>query len=247
MLNEYRAELDRIDDAIVKRFCERMETVEKIGDYKRRNRLDAYDGERERSMLERLTAEVPPQQRSAVAALYRAILAISKAQQRLTNTNIVLIGMPGSGKTSVARRLAVLLDRPIASTDEAAEAKIGMTIEELFRTQGEAAFRLIETEVVRSLSSVWGSVIATGGGTILSEENRRILRENSRIYYVRRPLDSLDVTGRPLSQGEGALMRLYEQRHALYESFSDVQLDGDDDFAVTANAIADEFRSHFSV
>ena len=247
MLNEYRAELDRIDDAIVKRFCERMETVEKIGDFKRKNHLDAYDGERERSMLEHLTAEVPLQQRSAVASLYRAILAISKAQQRLTNTNIVLIGMPGSGKTSVARRLAILLDRPIASTDEAAEARIGTTIEELFRTKGEAAFRAIETDVVRSLSSVWGSVIATGGGTILSEENRRILRENSRIYYVRRPLDSLDITGRPLSQGEGALKRLYEQRHAMYESFSDVQLDGDDDFAVTANAIADEFRTHFSV
>ena len=116
----------------------------------------------------------------------------------------------------------------------------------MFREQGEAAFRAVETEVVRALSSVWGSVIATGGGTVLSAENRLILRKNSRIYYVRRPLDTLDTAGRPLSQGEGALSRLYEQRHALYESFCDVQLDGDADFTETAKRIAEEFRAHFA-
>lgn len=247
MLNEYRAALDRIDDAIVRLFSERMDTIEAIADFKRANHLNAQDSDRERQMLERLTEKISEDRRDAVRSLYRAILSISKAQQRFLNTNLVLIGMPGSGKTSVARHLSVLLNRPIASTDEAAEARIGMSIEALFRTRGEAAFRAVETEVVRELSSVWGSIIATGGGTILSGENREILRVNSRIYYVRRPLDSLDTAGRPLSQGEGALRRLYEQRHALYESFSDVQLDGDDDFERTAQRIADEFRAHFSV
>ncbi|MBQ1821591.1 MAG: chorismate mutase [Clostridia bacterium] len=247
MLNEYRAELDRIDDAIANLFCARMETIKKIGDYKRENHLDAYDPSREKEMFSRLTAGVPEDRRDAVCALYRAILSISKVQQRFTNTNIVLIGMPGSGKTSVARHLSDLLNRPIASTDEAVEERIGTTIESMFRTQGEAAFRSVETEVVRALSSVWGSIIATGGGTILSDENRAVLRENSRIYYIRRPLCSLDTAGRPLSQGIGALERLYEQRHALYESFSDVQLDGGEDFRVTAQVIANEFRTHFSV
>jgi shikimate kinase len=247
MLDEYRAALDRIDDELVKQFCARMDTVKKIGAYKREHHIDALDQKREIEMLDRLTAEVPSEQRDAVRALYRAILSISKTQQRFTNTNIVLIGMPGSGKTSVARHLAALLDRPIASTDETVENRIGMPIEVMFRTQGEAAFRTVETEAVRSLSAVWGSIIATGGGTVLSEENRSILRENSRIYYVRRPLETLDTTGRPLSQGDGALRRLYEQRRAIYESFSDVQLDGSDDFRVTAALIADEFRSHFSV
>lgn len=247
MLNEYRAKLDRIDDAIVTLFSERMDIIEEIGDYKRRNHLDALDPDRERIMLERLSSEVPASRQDAVRALYAAILGISKAQQRFANTNIVLIGMPGSGKTTVARHLSSFLSRPIASTDETVEARIGTTIETMFRTQGEAAFRAVETEVVRDLSSVWGSIIATGGGTILSAENRAILRQNSRIYYVRRPLDTLDTAGRPLSQGEGALERLYEERHTLYETFSDVQLDGDADFSATARRIADEFRTHFSV
>lgn len=247
MLNVYRSELDRIDDAIVKLFSERMNVVERIADYKRKNHLDALDPDRERIMLERLSAEVPEDRRDAVLALYEAILSISKAQQRMTNTNIVLIGMPGSGKTSVARHLSLLLSRPIASTDEAVEARIGMPIEALFRTEGEAAFRAVETEIVKELSSVWGSIIATGGGTVLSEENRKVLRQNSRIYYIRRPLDTLGTTGRPLSQGEGALDRLYAQRHTLYEEFCDVQLDGDDDFSVTAERIAAEFLERFSM
>lgn len=247
MLNEYRSRLDRIDDRIVDAFSERLDTIGAIGAYKRTHHIDAYDPDREREMLERLTSRVPAQQRQAVCALYKAILAISKAQQRFENTNLVLIGMPGAGKTAIARQLSDLLDRPISSTDEEAERRIGGTIESLFHEKGEAAFRAIETDAVRSLTSVWGSIIATGGGTVISEENRAILRENSRIYYIKRPLDELDTTGRPLSQGEGALKRLYAERHAIYETFCDVQVDADADFAVTAQRIADEFRSHFSV
>lgn len=247
MLNEYRKELDRIDDAMLRLFSDRMDVIERIGRYKRENHLAPQDSDREREMLERLCAVVPDDRKDAVRALYRSILAISKARQGFLNTNIVLIGMPGSGKTSVARHLSALLSRPIASTDEAVEDRIGMTIEAMFRTQGEAAFRAVEAEVVRALSSVWGSIIATGGGTVLSEENRSVLRQNSRIYYVRRPLGSLDTAGRPLSQGEGALERLYEARHAIYESFADVQLDGADDYHVTAQTIKDEFTRHFCV
>ncbi len=247
MLEEYRKRLDTIDDRILAAFSERMDTVDAIGAWKREHHLEAFDPKREAAMLERLCAEVPAARRDAIRALYAAILSISKAQQRLQNTNIVLIGMPGAGKTSVARHLSKLLDRPIASTDEEAERRIGGTIESLFRTQGEAAFRTIETTVVRDLASVWGSIIATGGGTVVSEENRAILRENSRIYYIKRPLDALDTAGRPLSQGEGALERLYEQRHAIYETFSDVQLDADADFSDTARRIAEEYRSFYHV
>ena len=247
MLEEYRKALDAIDDRLIAAFSERMDTVDAIGAWKRAHRVDTYDPDRERAMLERLCAEVPKHRRDAVRALYDAILSISKAQQRFQNTNIVLIGMPGSGKTSVARHLSTLLNRPVASTDEEAEKRIGGTIESLFSGKGEAAFRAIETEVVRDLASVWGSIIATGGGTVVSEENRAILRDNSRIYYIKRPLSELDTVGRPLSQGEGALERLYEQRHGIYESFSDVQLEAGADFAETARRIAEEFKAYYHV
>ena len=242
MLNEYRAKLDAIDDRIVQAFLERMDTVDAIGTYKREHHLNAFDPSREQVMMERLLSNVPTERADAVKALYAAILSISKAHQRFLNTNIVLIGMPGSGKTSIA-----LLNRPIASTDEEAERRIGGTIESLFAQRGEAAFRTIETEVVRDLSSVWGSIIATGGGTVMFEQNRAVLRQNSRIYYIKRPLDELDTAGRPLSQGDGALERLYEQRHGVYESFSDAQLDADADFRQTAQRIAEDFRSKFHV
>lgn len=245
MLNDYREKLDAVDDRIVAAFSERMDIVDAIGEWKRTHHMDAFDPNREQAMLERLCERIPAERRDAVRALYRSILDISKTQQRFRNTNIVLIGMPGSGKTSVARHLSSLLNRPIASTDEEAERRIGDTIESLFRSQGETAFRRLETDVVRDLASVWGSIIATGGGTVCSEENRTVLRQNSRIYYIRRSLSELDTTGRPLSQGDGALERLYEQRHLIYERFSDVQLDMDADFSVTAMRIADEFRSYF--
>ena len=247
MLNHYRDQLDEIDNRIVDAFSERLKTIDAISAYKRENHLDAYDPQREREMLARLSARVPETQRPAVEALYAAILSISKAQQRYQNTNIVLIGMPGSGKTTIARHLSALLGRPIASTDEAATERIGASIESLFRTKGEPAFRAIETEVVRALTSVWGGIIATGGGTVLSEENRRILRENSRIYYVKRPLSELDTAGRPLSQGEGALERLYAERHEIYETFCDVMLDVDEDFHAAAQAIAAEFQSCYHI
>ena len=247
MLNEYRAKLDAIDDRIVQAFLERMDTVDAIGAYKREHHLNAFDPSREQVMMERLLSNVPTERADAVKALYTAILSISKAHQRFLNTNIVLIGMPGSGKTSIARHLSALLNRPIASTDEEAERRIGGTIESLFALRGEAAFRAIETEVVRDLSSVWGSIIATGGGTVMFEQNRAVLRQNSRIYYIKRPLDELDTAGRPLSQGDGALERLYEQRHGVYEAFSDAQLDADADFRQTAQRIAEDFRSTFHV
>lgn len=247
MLNEYRKQLDAIDDALVDAFSKRLDIIDQISAYKREHHIDAYDPNREQQMLCRLTERVPEDRREAIKALYASILAISKAQQRFQNTNVVLIGMPGSGKTAIARLLADELLRPIASTDEEVERRIGMPIETMFHTQGEAAFRAVETEVVRSLSAVWGSIIATGGGTILSPENRAILRENSRIYYIKRPLSELDTAGRPLSKGEGALERLYAERHEIYETFSDVQFDADEDFSETARRIADEFRSHFHI
>jgi shikimate dehydrogenase len=105
--------------------------------------------------------------------------------------NIVLTGMPGSGKTTVGKLLAESLGRPYWDTDDLIREKTGTTPGELIRTKGEAAFRDVETEVIRELSSVTGSVISTGGGAVLRRENTDLLRMNGKIFFLDRPPEQL--------------------------------------------------------
>ncbi len=246
MIESERAQLDRIDDAIVQLFLQRMDVVDAIGAYKRMHHIESCDPQREKALLERVKALAPKERQLGVEELFSALLKVSKAEQNRKNRNIVLIGMPGSGKSAVANLLGTQLGRPVFSTDAEVEARANCTIETIFAKQGEAAFREMERAVISECAACWGSVIATGGGAVLSAENRAVLRQNSRIYYLQRPLCALDTAGRPLSQGAGALERLYQERHGLYQSFSDVQMEMDDAFSVTAERIAAEFFAAFA-
>jgi len=136
--------------------------------------------------------------------------------------NVVLVGMPGCGKTSVGKKFAKLSDRVFLDTDEFVE-QCGMKIPEIFEKFGEGAFREKETQALRMLSALSGKVIATGGGAVLREENIKLMKQNGIIVYVKRSLDKLSTDGRPLSQGgKEKTARLYEERHGIYESVSDV-------------------------
>lgn len=136
--------------------------------------------------------------------------------------NIVLTGMPGSGKTTVGRLLAEELDRPYLDVDVLIEAKTGRSPGEIIQSQGEAAFRDVETEVIREVSSQNGSVIATGGGAVLRAENVGLLRMNGRIFFLNRPVEQLIPTsGRPLSATKEAIMQRYHERYPIYISTAD--------------------------
>ena len=136
--------------------------------------------------------------------------------------NIVLTGMPGSGKTSVGRLLAQRLGRPYWDVDECITGGTGMTPGQIITNRDEAAFREIEADTIRQLSFETGAVIATGGGAVLRTENVDALRMNGRIFFLDRPLAQLIPTAdRPLSSTKEAIVQRYNERYPIYVSTAD--------------------------
>ncbi len=139
--------------------------------------------------------------------------------------NIVLIGMPGCGKSTVGKYLAKELGRTFADADAEIVRRVG-DIPQFFAAHGEEAFRTVETEVLRELGKQSGLVIATGGGCVTRPENYSLLHQNSKIIWIRRNPEQLPMDGRPVSQRDG-VAALYETRKPLYEQFADVTVDNE--------------------
>lgn len=138
--------------------------------------------------------------------------------------NVILIGMPGSGKTTVGTGVAAQLGRAFLDADTVLEQKAGMSIPEIFRREGEEGFRRRETEVLAELGKRSGLVIATGGGCVTRPENYPLLHQNGTIFCLTRDLSRLPISGRPVSQALGP-EEIYHRRKPLYESFADVMVD----------------------
>lgn len=156
-------------------------------------------------------------QEGTIQRVYKEIL--------ISKQNIVLIGMPASGKTTLGKYLAEKTGRPFYDTDDLIEEKTGKHPSVIIREQGEAAFRDIESQVVKEVSAKSGSVIATGGGAILREENRNNLRKNGVIWFIDRPLEKLITTSdRPLSSDREALAKRYSERYPIYTATADFVL-----------------------
>ena len=150
--------------------------------------------------------------------------------------NIILIGMPGSGKSSAAVLLGKKLNREVLEADRCIEEAAGCTIPEIFAAEGEAGFRCRETAVLSELGKRSGVVISTGGGAVTREENYDLLHQNGTIVWLRRELEKLPTEGRPLSQ-QGDLRDMYEKRRPLYERFADCQVDNNGSLEETVNQI----------
>ncbi|MBQ6091906.1 MAG: shikimate kinase [Lachnospiraceae bacterium] len=142
----------------------------------------------------------------------------------LRSKNIYLIGMPGSGKSTVGRRLSGATAAPFIDCDEEFERVTGRQPSEYIASEGEPAFRDKECEILRNLSKKTGFVIATGGGVIIREENRRAMKETGVVIYVKRDLKDLPVEGRILSV-RNSVEALYEQRRAFYEGTADLTVE----------------------
>lgn len=156
--------------------------------------------------------------------------------------NIVLIGMPSSGKSTVGMYLSQLTDRELVDTDEEIVKKIGMEISEYFALYGEEKFREIESEVVKEISAKNGLIIATGGGAILREDNVRYLKQNGRLYFLNRALEMLTPTSdRPTASDYEALKKRYNERYGIYTSVADVIVPANGTVPQVAEIIKGEF------
>ena len=149
--------------------------------------------------------------------------------------NIVLIGMPGCGKSTIGKRLAEKLNKTFVDADAEIARKAGISIPEIFALHGEDFFRCLETEVLADLGKKSGLVIATGGGCVTKAENYPHLHQNGNIIWICRDINKLPTDGRPLSQ-QNKLQDMYRTRKPLYASFADYAITNDDtlDNAITA-------------
>lgn len=138
--------------------------------------------------------------------------------------NIVLIGMPGSGKSTLGRLLAARTGKPFADSDALLAQRVGMTPAAYLTAHGEEAFRQEESAVLRELAAGTGCIIATGGGAVTRNENIQALRRNGRLVYLDRPLSGIQPSDdRPLTRDRAALERVFRAREALYREAADLR------------------------
>ena len=156
--------------------------------------------------------------------------------------NIVLIGMPSCGKTSVGEILSQNLSKDFVDTDNLIVESVGVSISHIFSEKGESFFRGKESEIIFDISKENKKVIATGGGTVLNKNNVDVLKENGRVYFINRPLDMLVSTDdRPLSSNRADLEKRYNERYSLYTAYADVVIDG----AGTVEEVAKRIEADF--
>lgn len=172
---------------------------------------------------------------SLYESVYNEILA--------SKENIVLTGMPGSGKSTVGTALAIAMKREFCDTDAEIVKKAEKEITDIFAEIGNDGFRKLEAEVIAEVSNdKRGAIIATGGGAILRDDNVRALKRNGRIYFLNRNLDKIIPTDdRPLSKDRAALEARFRERYSRYMGTCDKEIKSDEILEHTVSAIKEDF------
>lgn len=156
--------------------------------------------------------------------------------------NIILVGMPGCGKTSVGKNLSRMTGRKHVDADLEFAAVCGKTPSEIILEEGEEQFRRMESDVLREIGKRSGIIISTGGGAVTRDENYCALHQNGIIIWLRKDIDKLSSKGRPLSQSRD-VHELYGERMPLYEKFADVAVDSGSTVSKTAKRVLAAYDS----
>jgi shikimate kinase len=156
-------------------------------------------------------------------------------------SNIILIGMPGCGKTTIGKILAERLNREFIDIDAFIEKTEGTTIPEIFK-KGEDHFRDIESRAVKQVAGKSKVIISTGGGVIKRHKNIEALRDNGLILFINRPIENIagdvDTENRPLlNKDKSALYNLYEERYELYKAYCDIEIINDEPIDIVLERI----------
>ena len=171
----------------------------------------------------------------------------------MIDRHIFIIGMPGSGKSSLGRRVAGNLRIPYVDMDQRITQGLGCAVTEIFERYGEQAFRTAETNVLIQLTRETPSIVSTGGGTVMRDINRAIMRNHGVIVLIDRPLQDImsdiKLDRRPLlaRKGLGEVERLYHERIGVYRSVADAVLDNSHGYYAGLSGLEKLIRTMFSV
>ncbi|MDO4662174.1 MAG: shikimate kinase [Tissierellia bacterium] len=216
-LDEYRLNIDQIDKKINDLLDERFDIAKEISKIKKKENINLTDNKREEEIFKRLENERYSKDKIEI---YKKIIEQSKKIQ--DTDNIVLVGMPGVGKTSIAKEISKISDYKFIDLDYEIVKRYG-DIEKIFQQKGEDYFRDVEQKTLAEIVKDNHYVLASGGGSIIREENHKSLRNNSKVYFLERNLEDLPIANRPLSK-TNPLEELYKKRLPLYKKVSDKKI-----------------------
>ena len=233
-LDNLRERIDSVDERIAELFCERLQICGEIAAYKRMHSMPIESPAREKEIVAARCGEHPDLEWE-IAALFRTLFEISKSFQH-SKLNLYLVGMPHCGKTRFGRKLSMLLDRPLADTDEMVMQEQDMTIDDIFDKYGEAYFREMEHNELMKVAAMGGLVVSTGGGVLTNPNNIKLIKHSGKVVFLNRKLENLlgaNPLNRPLlREGDSTIIRLYNERIGTYMEYADFIIDPDEVNAV---------------
>lgn len=233
-LNMARIKINQLDKEIVQLLEKRLDVVAEIGKYKKENNIPIYDSERERLVLNNCVSFLQNKEYAkSIEEIYQQIMDSSKLLEAEDEKkkNIVIIGMPGSGKTTIGALVAKSLNMKFIDMDTFIEKEENMSISEMFQ-MSENYFRNAETNCAKKLSEENSLVVSTGGGIVKRKENLEYFKHNSIVVFLNRSLENIvsdiDIKTRPLlKENIDNVYKLYNERIQLYKESCDFEISND--------------------